>query len=82
MEQIVPLIGSILLLSLVLDGIAHMIGVRGFRVTTALFQGVFALLRMAVQLVLRIVGGLLQEIGRGIAGAGSGGGSRGGRQRR
>ncbi|MDO8598507.1 MAG: hypothetical protein Q7S02_00175 [bacterium] len=81
MEQIVPIVGSLLLLSLVLDGIAHMIGVRGFRVTTALFNGVFALLRMAAQLVLRIVGGLLQEIGRGIAGAG-GGGSRGGRQRR
>ncbi|MBI4434380.1 hypothetical protein HY635_00980 [Candidatus Uhrbacteria bacterium] len=80
MDTLVPLVGSILLLALVLDGIAHIVGIRGFRVTSALFRGVFSLLRIGVQLVLRLVGGLFQEIGRAIAGAGGGG--RGGRQRR
>ena len=61
METLVPLIGSIVLLLLALDGVAYMIGRRNFPV-----------MRLAVKIVRRIIGGALVGVGKTIGG-GSGG---------
>ncbi len=80
MDQLVPLVGSLLLLTLVLDGIATMLGQRNFPVTRALFRAASAVVVLLVRVVLQVVGGLFTAIGNAISGAGGGG--RGGRQRR
>lgn len=72
MDQLLPLVGPILLLCLFLDGISTMLGGNGFPVTRALFRVFLEIFRIAV----RILGNVLTAIGNAISGAAGGGGRR------
>lgn len=65
MNTLIPLVGSIAILLIALDGIAYMIGRRNFPV-----------IRLTLRLIRRMIGGTLIGAGKAIAGGGRSGGNR------
>lgn len=60
MNTLIPLIGSIIILLIALDGIAYMLGRRNFPA-----------MRLALRLIRRMIGGTLVGVGRAIRGGSS-----------